>query len=98
MRSLFCSIFFIAAGVLTLAQSPPPTTPPAKDKAAKLPPSPLDKVEGYKRHIIEGFTVMISTEALAGEVKGAEISPMEVVALELTTIKKVMQPKHVALL
>ncbi len=98
-------VFALVAGSIA-AQAPAPG-PQAKDKAkdkpktdkpVKLPPSPLDKVEGYKRRIIEGFTVMVTPEALEGEIKDAELKPLDALALEFQTMKKAMPPKHVELL
>ncbi len=100
MRLLsFAFVSAFLAG-FALAQSPTPPGPQANDKSktdkpAKLPPSPLDKVEGYQRHLIEGFTVMVSTEAGEGVVKDAELKPMDVLALEFATLKKVLLPKQV---
>ncbi len=107
MRSLTLSFFAVFVASPSFALAPTPTIPPTKDKSTekskaekpvKLPPSPLDKVEGYKRHLIEGFTVMMSTEAGEGEIKDAELKPMDVLALEFQIMKKVMPVKQIELL
>ncbi len=106
MRIVASMLVFACAAGLIAAQAPAPG-PQAKDKAkekpktdkpVKLPPSPLDKVEGYKRQIIEGFTVMVTPEAAEGEIKDAELKPLDALALEFQTMKKAMPPKHVELL
>ena len=85
MRIVFSMLLFASAAAALCAQAP--TTPqtkdkPKADKPAKLPPSPLDKVEGYKRRIIEGFTVMLSAEAVDAELPDAEVKPLDALALE----------------
>ena len=109
MRLLPCVLFFAAAAGLTLAQAPIAPKAGLKDagqvkdkskgdKPAKLPPSPLDKVEGYKRQLVEGFTLMLSTEAAEGEIKGAEVKPLDALAAEFQVMKKVMPAKQIELL
>ncbi len=109
MRLLTLLLLAIFAVTPAFAQVPTPMAPSVKDKdkstekpkvekPVKLPPSPLDKVEGYKRHLIEGFTVMMSTEAGEGEIKDAELKPMDVLALEFQIMKKVMPSKQIELL
>ena len=107
MRSLTLFFFAVFAATPASAQAPTPTVPSAKEKSTekpkaekpvRLPSSPLDKVEGYKRHLIEGFTVMMSTEAGEGEIKDAELKPMDVLALEFRIMKKVMPIKQIELL
>ncbi len=94
-------MFALAAGPIA-AQAPGPQVKekdkPKVDKPVKLPPSPLDKVEGYKRQIIEGFTVMVSPEAAEGEIKGGELKPLDALAGEFRMMKKVMPAKQVELL
>lgn len=79
---------------------PKDTTPKDKPKSdkPKLPPSPLDKVDGYKRQILEGFTVMLSPEAEQGEIKDAKLKPIDALVLEFQTLKKVLPAKLVELL
>jgi len=96
MRIVFSMLLFASAAAALCAQVP--TTPqtkdkPKNDKSAKLPPSPLDKVEGYKRRIIEGFTVMLSAEAVEAELPDAEVKPLDALALEFQTLKKTLPVK-----
>jgi hypothetical protein len=57
-------------------------------------PSPLDKIDGYKRHTIEGFTLMVSDEVAKADVKKFERKPMEVLELELKMITRMMTTKQ----
>lgn len=57
-------------------------------------PSPLDKIDGYKRHTIEGFTLMVSDEVAKADVKKYDRKPMEVLELELKMITKMMTAKQ----
>ncbi len=111
MRLLPCAFFFASAAGLTWAQTPvapkmgtkdadkdKAKDKPKGDKPTKLPPSPLDKVEGYKRQIIGGFTVMVSPEAAEGEILDGELKPLDALAGEFQVMKKVMPAKHVELL
>ncbi len=108
MRLLPCLLCFAAAASLTLAQAPVAPKPgtkdadkdkakdkPKGDKPAKLPPSPLDKVEGYKRSIVEGFTLMMSAEADEADGKGTETKPKDALAAELMTLRKLLSAKQV---
>ena len=94
-------VFALAVGSIA-AQSPGPQVKekdkPKVDKPVKLPPSPLDKVEGYKRQIIEGFTVMVTPEAAEGEIKDGELKLLDALAGEFRLMKKVMPAKQVELL
>ncbi len=91
-------LLFASAAAALGVQVPVPTAPqikakPKTDKPAKLPPSPLDKVEGYKRRIIEGFTVMLSAESVEAELPDAEVKPLDALALEFQTLKKILPVK-----
>lgn len=101
------SMLAVALGACAMfAQAPAPTGLQSKEKSKekpkadkpKLPPSPLDKVEGYKRQIIEGFTVMVTPEAAEGEIKDGELKPLDALALEFVMMKKAMPAKQVELL
>ncbi len=111
MRLLPCVLFFASAAGLTLAQAPVVPKPgtkdadpvkakdkPKGDKPAKLPPSPLDKVEGYKRHLVEGFTLMMSAEADEADGKDGETKPKDAIAAELQALRKLLPAKYVAVL
>ena len=54
---------------------------------------PLDAVEGYKRHTVEGFTLLVSDEVLTADVSGFERKPLEVLELELKAVSKMMTPR-----
>ena len=106
MRVIASMLAFSLVACAMFAQAPATTAPQVKDKPkdkpkvdkpVKLPPSPLDQVEGYKRQLIEGFTVMVSTEAGEGEIKGAEVKPLEALSLEFKTLKRLMPAKQIEL-
>jgi hypothetical protein len=58
-------------------------------------PSPLDKIDGYKRHTVEGFTLMVSDAVANADVKGFDRKPMAVLELELKMVVKIMTAKQV---
>jgi hypothetical protein len=57
-------------------------------------PSPLDKIDGYKRHVIEGFTLLVSDDVAKADVSKFERKPMEVLELELKMLVKIMTAKQ----
>jgi len=76
----WCLIFLPA---FAPAQSP-------KDK-----PGPLDKVAGYKKQSLEGFTLMVSQATLDADVSGYDRKPMDVLEKELETVVGLMTAKQV---
>ncbi|MGL6097383.1 MAG: anthrax toxin lethal factor-related metalloendopeptidase, partial [Fimbriiglobus sp.] len=98
--------FLAFAVTVAVAQAPPAGKPektekpekPAKvEKPAPLKKSPLDNIEGYKRHVIEGFTVLVNKEVLDADVEKYERKPLEVLELELKMVVTVLPPKTVDL-
>jgi hypothetical protein len=76
----------------------------ADDKADKDKPAPAktkaapDAIPGYKKRTVEGFTVLVSNEALGQDVSKYERKPLEVLELELKTIRSVLFPRAVKVL
>ncbi|MCU0704781.1 MAG: hypothetical protein MUF18_12455 [Fimbriiglobus sp.] len=60
----------------------------------KEKPNLLDKIEGYKRHTVEGFTLLVSDDVAQADVSRFERKPMEVLELELKLIAKIMTAKQ----
>lgn len=75
-------VLLLLLPVVVLAQT--------KDK-----PTPLDKIAGYKRHTVEGFTLMVSDDVAKADVSRFDRKPMEVLELELKMIVKIMTTKQV---
>ncbi len=63
--------------------------------SAQDKPSALDKIDGYKRYTVEGFTVLVSHDVLKADVSKYEVKPIDVLHRELKTITKIMTPKQV---
>jgi hypothetical protein len=70
-----------------LAQAP---KPPARNGEKS---SPLDAIEGYKRHTIEGFTLLVNRQVLDADTSEFERKPLDVLALELRAVAGMMTPK-----
>ncbi len=67
---------------------------PAVALAQKDKPSPLDKIDGYKRHTVEGFTLLVSDDVAKADTAKFDRKPMEVLELELKMITKIMTAKQ----
>lgn len=89
MRPLLAACLLLSAAS-TYADDPKPAP---KGKAG-----PLDAVEGYKRHTIEGFTLLISKQVLDADVSGYERKPLDVLELELKAVSRMMTPKALGVL
>jgi hypothetical protein len=61
-----------------------------KDKFAAF-----DKIDGYKRHTVEGFTLVVSDDVARADVSKFDRKPMEVLELELKMITRIMTAKQV---
>lgn len=61
-------------------------------------PTPLDKIDGYKRHTVEGFTLLVSDEVAKADVSQFDRKPIDVLELELKMIVKIMTTKQVDVL
>lgn len=57
--------------------------------------APLDQIDGYKRHTVEGFTLLVSKETLDADASKFKRPPLEVLELELKTIVRIMPAKSV---
>jgi hypothetical protein len=90
MRSL------LAACLLLSATSASADDPKPAAKAGKT--TPLDAVEGYKRHTIEGFTLLVSQAVLDADASGYERKPLDVLELELKTVSRLMTPRALGVL
>jgi hypothetical protein len=66
----------------------------AQDKP-KEKANPLDKIAGYKRHTIEGFTLLVSDDVAKADTSGYEIKPLAVLEMELAVVTKIMTAKQV---
>jgi hypothetical protein len=67
-----------------------------KDKPNK---ALTELVPGYKRHVIEGFNLLVSKEVMAQNEKGEhERKPLEVLELELKIISQIMTPSALRVL
>lgn len=94
-------VALVAACALTSAvgRAQNKTDPPAKKDTR--PPAKKEKgepVAGYKTHKIEGFTFLISEEALGQDVSGYEKKPLEALQMECAALVKVLTPKTVDLM
>lgn len=68
----------------------------AQQKPAGIP---VAAVPGYERHVIQGFTLLISQEVLhRNKTEKYERKPLEVLELELKTVVRIMNPKALAVL
>ena len=106
MPRLFLALgFVIVAGTFSTAQVPAVGKGADKKATANNTPitgkfappkgkkSPLDSIEGYKRHIIEGFTVMVNTEVLDEDAAKYERQPIDVLELEFQILLRNLAPK-----
>ncbi len=87
MRPLTAAGFVLLAATAAAADDPK-SAPKAAGKA-----NPLDAIEGYKRHTIEGFTLLVSKDVLAADTSGLQRKPLDVLELELKAVAKLMTPK-----
>jgi hypothetical protein len=90
MRSLLAACLLLSATIV-YADDPKPVP-----KAGKA--GPLDAVEGYKRHTIEGFTLLVNQAVLDADASGFERKPLDVLELELKTVSRLMTPKALGVL
>jgi hypothetical protein len=60
-----------------------------KDKFAAF-----DKIDGYKRHTVEGFTLVVNDDVANADTSKFDRKPMDVLALELKLITKIMTAKQ----
>ncbi len=71
----------------------------ADDKAGKdkqpAAKAPALNVPGYRTRTVEGFTVLVSNTVLEQDVSKYERKPLEVLELELETVRRVMYPRAV---
>ncbi|MCE9562714.1 MAG: hypothetical protein K8U57_11765 [Planctomycetes bacterium] len=88
---LFACIQTASLGQSQTAADPKKDTKPPAKKEKELAP-------GYKTHKIEGFTFLISEEALAQDVSGYEKKPLEALQMECAALVKVLTPKTVELM
>jgi hypothetical protein len=73
--------------------------PPAKTaQAPKKDKEKPDQVPGYKMVKVEGFTFLISQDALARDVSKYDRKPMDVLELECKTLAKILTPQALNLL
>jgi hypothetical protein len=91
MRHLFAffSFCFCQASTFTaVAQTPSPTSRPTKKN--QLP----EKVEGYQRNTIEGFTLLLSKDVVKADTKAFEVKPLAVLEHELKIVAKILTAKQ----
>ncbi len=79
----FAALALVLAAFTASAQAPKP--------AAKK--GPLDQIDGYKKHTIQGFTVLVSDEVAKVDGSKYERPPMDVLDLELKMIAESLNKK-----
>lgn len=107
MRPLLTGFAFtICTWLLADAQEPKAEPKPANKVPAKADKAPAkadkpakdEPVQGRKTKKIEGFTFLISDEALTADYSKYERSPLEVLEYECKLLTKMLSPKAVELL
>jgi hypothetical protein len=96
MRLAFLLLLLGSCVGLVVAQEPKPQPKPADKTPAKA--DKAEPVAGRKLKKIEGFTFLISDEALEADASGYERKPLEVLEYECKMLSKALSPKAVELL
>ena len=86
MRPLLAAVCLLLVSTAATADDP------------KGKPGRPDEVEGYKRHTIEGFTLLVSKDVFDADTAGFERKPLDVLELELKAVSRMMTPKALGVL
>jgi len=92
------TLLFACIQTAAVGQPQNPADPPKKDTKPAAKKDKVEPVPGYKTQKIEGFTFLVSEEALAQDVTNFEKKPLEALQMECAALTKVLTPKTVELL